>query len=561
MFKKTFLAVAVGAALGSTGALAADTATLNARTTSTWTNEAAVNVSEYLLPNVTVTLNKEYTPNDVITLTYSPGVSGDFPSTINVDDGLESSAEGAFTMTLGLLDAAEDGTYVKYRVTELTSTGSGSASAISTTGSTFVMAHEDAGVTAPGAVTMDMSSMTSASTPLETADAIDMIEFDDQFDLFVDDASGFSNTIDVEAGLGEDYNNIGILAGLLTDAPGGWADIIGEDFSPFGGNNVETTANEIWSYDNAPSRAIFTTGDGEDSASISIGNDFDSDAHHLANIEALEVTLTGPLGFLFDENDSEDGVQNDAFVATLAGAGGEDGSREVEGVIDGDSITFTFEYEGVTVDNEVGFHFDNERNGDGTLDMFAGTFMATAKVMYAGVDADYLGVDTDSADVASVYEYDGDADPSTASASDEADAGAWDMDGSDVMIYAMPVSAMANGFVWVSVSNQEDDATTTIYAEAIGTNGMTYTLPSVSIVGNGIVKLSNDLYGDMAAAGVPGGRANIRVTTTAPACDVNVSATYKVEGDADRLTLETSQTINGVHNTGNSGYNNDLCIL
>jgi hypothetical protein len=193
--------------------------------------------------------------------------------------------------------------------------------------------------------------------------------------------------------------------------------------------------------------------------------------------------------------------------------------------------------------------------------MFAGTFSATAKVMYAGVDADYLGVDTDSADAPNAYDYDGDADPSTASASDEADAGAWDMDGSDVMIYAMPVSAMANGFVWVSVSNQEDDATTTIYAEAIGTDGMTYELPSVSIVGNGIVKLSNDLYGAMDDAGVPGGRANIRVTTTAPACDVNVSATYKVEGDADRLTLETSQTINGVHNTGNSGYNNDLCIL
>ena len=166
VFKKTFLAVAVGAALGSTGAFAADTATLEARTTNTWSNEARVNVSAFTLPNVTVTLNKEYTPNDVITLTYSPGVSGDFPSTINVDDGLDSSAEGAFTMTLGLLDAAEDGTYVKYRVTELTSTGSGSASAISTTGSTFVMAHEDAGITAPNSVTMDMSSMTSTSAHL-----------------------------------------------------------------------------------------------------------------------------------------------------------------------------------------------------------------------------------------------------------------------------------------------------------------------------------------------------------------------------------------------------------
>jgi len=556
VFKKTFLAVAVGAALGSTGAFAADTATLEARTTNTWSNEATVNVSAFTLPNVTVTLNKEYTPNDMITLTYSPGVTGDFPSTINVDDGLDSSAEGAFTMTLGLLDASEDGTSVTYRVTELTSTGSGSASAISTTGSTFVMAHEDAGITAPGTVTMDMSSMTSASSNLETAAAIDMIEFDDQLILSVTAGTEFSNVIDVEAGLGEDYNNVSILAPLLSgSSPGGLAD--GEDafFSTY--NNVESAV--FWDYENAPSRAIFTTGDGEDSASIMIA-DSDSEAHHLANVVSVGVTLTGPLGFLVDEDGVTPGIQNDAFVATLDGAGGIDGSREVTGVIDGNSITFTFPFDSVTVGNEVGFHFDNSRNGDGTNDMFAGTFSATAQLEYVGVDADYLGVDTDAVDDPSVYDFEDD-EPTTVSSSDMADAGAWSMDGSIVTVYAMPVTPMANGFVWVSVSNQEDDATTTIFAEAIGTNGEAYQLPSVSIVGNGIVKLSNNLYDDMAAAGVPGGRANIRVATTAPACDVNVSATYKVEGDADRLTLETSQTINGVHNTGNSGYNNDLCIL
>jgi len=45
---------------------------------------------------------------------------------------------------------------------------------------------------------------------------------------------------------------------------------------------------------------------------------------------------------------------------------------------------------------------------------------------------------------------------------------------------------------------------------------------------------------------------------------VNVAASYRSTGDADRLALETSQTINGVHNTGNTGTigaTADLCVL
>ena len=62
MFKKTFLAVAVGAALGSTGANAVDFAF----DVNDWTDEGAERVVNFAVPDVTVTLGKEYTPDDLI---------------------------------------------------------------------------------------------------------------------------------------------------------------------------------------------------------------------------------------------------------------------------------------------------------------------------------------------------------------------------------------------------------------------------------------------------------------------------------------------------------------
>ena len=552
MFKKTFLAVAVGAALGSTGAVAAD---LMPRATSTWSDEAANGVSEFLIPNVTVTLKKEYTPNDLMTLTYTnAGVDVEWPEVLNVDDrGLMPGDDGAFTMTFGLLE--DNGTSALYRVTELTSAAGGAASAITTVDATFVLDSEGAGWTSPGTTAVTMSSTTSSGAQLEAvASSGDMITFDEQLDMMISDGTGFSETIDVERGLGEDYNNVSDTDVLYWNgsSPGG----VGEYFAYYGGYGDNVESDVFWDYENAPSRAIFTTNDGEDSASVMLSNDADSAGAHLATVTGVEVTLTGPLGFLVDEDSGTAGVQNNAFLATLGGAGGIDGEREVAGTIDGDTITFSFAYDGTDIDNEVGFHFDNSRNGDGDNDMYAGSFSATAKLTYSAADPDYLGVD----DTAVTNGYDTTGTSAMETAGGMADVGMWDMDGSDVMVYAMPVTSPAQGFIWVTVSGQEDDATTMIYGTATGQDGMPYMIAETSIVGNGIVKLSNNLYGDMIEAGVPdNSRANIRVTTTAPACDVNVSATYKVDGD--RLTLETSQTINGVHNTGNSGLADDLCIL
>jgi hypothetical protein len=462
-------------------------------------------------------------------------------------------------VTFGLLE--DNGASALYRVTELTSAASsGVSNTVSTIGATFVIDSEGEEWTSEGTVALGMSSETSTGAGLETASSGDMITFDDQFEFEIAAEVDFGNTIDVERGLGEDYNNVGDTAILNWNesSPGG----VGEYFAYYGGLGGNVESDVFWDYENAPSRAIFTTNDGEDSASVSLSS---NDAgHHLANVTELVVTLDGPMGFLVDEEPSVPGMQNDAFYASLAGDGGISGSREAAAEHNPDgSISFTFEYDGTVVDNEVGFYFDNALNGDGDNDMYAGSFTASASLVYAPIVDDYLGVDTTSGGSPSEYTHDGGSEGELlGSAMTEMDAmvGAWGIDGSDVMVYAMPVTAPAQGFIWVTVSGQQDDATTEITGVATGEDGMPYTVASTSIVGNGIVKLSSNLYADMIAAGVPdNSRANIRVTTTAPACDVNVSATYKVDGD--RLTLETSQTINGVHNTGNSGLADDLCIL
>ena len=60
MIKKTFLAVAVGAALGSVGANAAPTFTFDVNG---WTTEGAMDVTDFAVPDIGVTLGTEYTPN------------------------------------------------------------------------------------------------------------------------------------------------------------------------------------------------------------------------------------------------------------------------------------------------------------------------------------------------------------------------------------------------------------------------------------------------------------------------------------------------------------------
>lgn len=547
MFKKTFLAVAVGAALGSTGANAVDFAF----DVNDWTDEGAERVTDFAVPDITVTLGKEYTPNDVITMTYDKVVDGDFPLTINVDDGLVPSAPGAFTMTLGLLSEdrdSTDSTSVTYRVTEITSTGSGDATAISTTGAQFVLgaaAGSDlttasAPVIAADGMMMDFMAETQVGqlVELESGMTETLVSFTEQYHSITAE-SEFDNVIDVERGIGEDYNNIGTDSQYIYSTGG----ISGEDY----GDNVEGLP---WDYENDATRAIFTTGNGDDYATLNV-SEIDG-ATHDALAVGLTLKVTGPFGFIIDEDEDTEGVQNNALQANMPSA--LPGERIQEATWDGNTATFMWDNGGSDVTDlalgDIGVWFTNDFNGDDTEPMDRGTFTAEATIVYEPVESDYIAEDGSQT-------YDEDV---TNMTSESTDMGEWTMDGSKVTVYAVPFQPGVSVFLWITNQNMEED--TPVMITATDANGMVTDLGEVATLSpNGITRISSDLNDALTAAGVATGRVTLEITTSAPACDVNVAASYKVQGDADRLPLETSQTINGVHNTGNSGLNNDLCIL
>jgi hypothetical protein len=80
VFKKTFIALSVGAALGSVNA----NAVTFDFTPNAWTTEGAELVKNFVVPDITVTLEAEYSKDDVITFEFNADVTGAFNPTIDV---------------------------------------------------------------------------------------------------------------------------------------------------------------------------------------------------------------------------------------------------------------------------------------------------------------------------------------------------------------------------------------------------------------------------------------------------------------------------------------------
>jgi len=540
VLKKTFLAVAVGAALGATGANAAELTLEVLSSTNDWTVEGAADLADLAVPDVKVTLGKEYTPNDVITFTWNLPVTGEPKNTINVDDGKLPTEPGAFSMTLGLV--AYTDSYAQYRVTELTSTGSGAATAISTDGATFTLTSEagsDLLVSAAAvnatddALTLNYNSITSDTNLLleETTAASELSAFFTFTTQYSDTGlagSEFGNTIDVERGVEMAY--------LLSD-----------EYDSVGRQNL-------------PPRAIFTTGGATDSATIDLGapdanfgDTLPGDPKNALTTN-LDITLSGDFTFL--DGAAGTTTTNELF-ANLEGTG------TVGGVIANDKKSVKFSWVntgGLDVNNEVGFFFDNSENGDGDQPMRPGAFEATPSISYVPAESDFIGEDHSvSYDVTDTNLLD------TLSMAG-IDAGSWDIDGTQVVVYAAPVYAgITETFLWMTNGSSNDAP---VYISATTSDGTSVDLSdasdttapmSVVLAANSITRVSADLAAALAGAGIANDRVTLYVSTSAPACDVNVSASYKHIGDQDRLALETSQTINGVHNSGNSQAVEDFC--
>ena len=515
MIKKTFLAVAVGAALGAAGTNAATVAPDAANGANDFTTEAAENLDFFQVPDLDVTLAAEYQEDDEVVFVFDAplvdetGAEAEFETTIDVTP----ATPGDYNMTLGLVSIVSDAdsTTVKYRVTDLTTL---TTSSVSTIGGTFdlngavnVLVDGDSGRSgfsvAYTAQTNDLSGNTVA---IDTASNSAMITFSTQYSTGT--SSGFSKTIDSEAGTGTGYT---------------------DDDSATSTSNRAVIA----------SRSVFTDGTAIDSATITLADDDDGTPTRFAMTTLVTAVLNGDFTFLADSTAAA------ALSATM------DGVASTSAVYTDSTATFTWagtETAPVSV-GDIVFSFDNSANGSGELAMDEGNITVDLSIAYSPLDNDYIGETANTGHA-----------PSGAGYADAGNAlGGWDMDGSRVNVYAVPYSPSASLFVWVT-STTSNDAPYTVTATDV--NGNSVTAATGVLAPNSITTLGPDIVAGLDAAGtVAYGRVTLTIETSANMCDIMVYAGYEQTVDNDRLNLETSQTIQGIHNGGNSGIINDSCFL
>ncbi len=468
----------------------------------TWTREAAEVAAAFAVPPVTVTLQKEYSQGDLLHLAFSePLVGGEWPSTIAV-------TEDGYTFTIGILSSDEMG--ATYRVTELTAEGTDD---LSTVGADFVVEPSDLtyfevdgdALRASETLTLSLTSETAGTgLELETGALEDsLFVFSDQYpDNPSTTPLNFAQDIDVEPG-------VGIATRSVFTAPSPWGYGIGVSNPIAAANAYPLNFCEVGA-SNATYKAdtIKTV--------VSLNGDWSN----------IETDVNGETEAIFGWNCD--------FIANPA-------------VLSSDKQTAVIEIDGNAGSNTPGFGMiiDNGANGDGENPMLP-TSVTTGYVLHY---APVTGTLNTGLSFATDYE--------TQTLLDGHDTGALGINGSVVKVYAVPAGDAVEPFIWITNSNVSDAP---VSVTAITEQGDSVELGQLAVAaGNGITRLSSELSEALSAAGIVSGRVTLEVTTSAPACDVNIAASYKVVADADRLKLETSQTLQGTHNTGNSGSADDLC--
>jgi len=299
-------------------------------------------------------------------------------------------------------------------------------------------------------------------------------------------------------------------------------------------------------------RSVFTSGDGMDSATISITET--NAATHDALTSGLTVTLTGDFSFLVDAVPGTPAL--DLAAGTMYAELNSGTAVQATMATDGSSATFEWDNSGSDVAalalGNVGIHFNNALNSAGAEAIEPGSFSVAVDIEYKPADATYSAEDGSQTYVVAANE-------ETTSEGSTA-MGSWGLNGSMVTVYAAPAyPGITETFLWMTNSSSKAAPVNIV---ATTSAGVATDLGTVATLGaNSITRISAELETALTNAGITNDRVTLTVTTSAPACDVNVAASYKHIGDADRLALETTQTLQGVHNTGNSGTTDDLCAL
>ena len=124
--------------------------------------------------------------------------------------------------------------------------------------------------------------------------------------------------------------------------------------------------------------------------------------------------------------------------------------------------------------------------------------------------------------------------------------GAFTLNGATITTYAVPMGSSVSRFLWIS--NKGSDAAVATYTAIM--NGSSYgPYALTTVAGNSSVSVAGLIDTDLSARGIyvaPSSRATITVDAPVKAADLTMSAAYKHIGDADRLILETSDSLDGV---------------
>lgn len=133
--------------------------------------------------------------------------------------------------------------------------------------------------------------------------------------------------------------------------------------------------------------------------------------------------------------------------------------------------------------------------------------------------------------------------PTTATASAKA-AGAWSLNGATVRAYGVPMGSHVSRFIWINNKGALAGAFT--YTATM--NGSSYgPFPLGTVPAKKAMSVGSLVDTDLAARGIniaPSSRATISFSAPVKQADIVVSASYKHIADADRVALETSDSLN-----------------
>lgn len=534
MFKKTLLAVTVGAALGSVGAHAATFSF----TTNAFSTEAAQNVAKIQIPDITVTLGAEYENEDVITFTFSEDVTGTFTGTmdITVEDGDDDGDARDVIGTMNFVNKTTNS--VTYRVSGVAADAvtTGAQITLTKSAATKELLVSGAAARAAGVVTATYAAETGISgLDLDGgSQAVDkgtalapntaLVSFSQQWGSALASTTAadkkFDSVIDVNP-----------ASALVVDRSifvgGGYSDVATIDFS-------ESDVNGV------------TDGLGQ--------------ADNRARAITLTATLAGDFSHMVDVNPVTPGVQQADGVLTASVAEADYGTDQtVQGKLN-DALTeasFTFNVASDAQDlGPVTFTIDNEDNKSiktynaaGTAPLTYGpavamprnSYTVSGAVSYAPLDADVIRLAGSTTDLADADYSDTNTVAKRKSAAIAAtSAGKHDLSGAAVTVYSMPINNPAvSNYVYVTNTGVLSGEVSMVATLADGTK---VSANDIATIGAGAITNVTPQI-EAALAGADGKRATVELTFNVPACKAVVTAAYKV--GTDRLPLETSQTIDG----------------